>query len=65
MVCQGVSQKEEKKKGVGEHGGGAEGRLFFGGAKKGANRGGGKGVCVQIPARCLSSPSVRPVRPSV
>ena len=60
MVCQGVSQKEEKKKGVGEHGGGAEGRLFLG-CKKGANRGGGKGVCVQIPARCLSSP----FRPSV
>ncbi len=59
MVCQGVSQKEEKKKGVGEHGGGAEGRLFWG-AKKGQTEEAGKEcVCKYQPDASLP-PSVRP-----
>ncbi len=62
MVCQGVSQKEEKKKGVGEHGGGAEGRLFWG-AKKGQTEEAGKEcVCKYQPDASLPLPSVPSVR---
>ncbi len=63
MVCQGVSQKEEKKKGVGEHGGGAEGRFFLGCKKRGKPRRRERSVCANTSQMPLFP--FRPSRPSV